>query len=160
MLKIVNFTFFHNVFYAICILQFFNSHISVLVCSFFEFGMVSKWCIREWVKVCLNCCQLILSILMTLNTISLRLALYAYDQNYLPYPHCFLHLLIIIVIFELLSTNALNLDDPKFILFSMGSNGKGLTHSLIHQFETVPNSTKLQTTIEMWLLKAFKIQIA
>ena len=44
-----NFTFFHNVFYAICILRFFNSHISVFVCSFFEFGMVSKWCrsIRE-----------------------------------------------------------------------------------------------------------------
>ena len=28
-----------------------NSHISVVVCSFFEFGTVSKWCIREWVNV-------------------------------------------------------------------------------------------------------------
>ena len=27
-----------------------------------------------------------------------------------------------------------------------------LTHSLIHHFETVPNSKKLQTTTEMWLL--------
>ena len=27
-----------------------NSHISIVVCNFFEFGMVSKWCIREWVK--------------------------------------------------------------------------------------------------------------
>ena len=27
-----------------------NSHISVVVCSFFEFGNVSKWCLREWVK--------------------------------------------------------------------------------------------------------------
>ena len=27
-----------------------NNHIAVVVCSFFEFGMVSKWCIREWVK--------------------------------------------------------------------------------------------------------------
>ena len=34
-----------------------------------------------------------------------------------------------------------------------------LTHSLIHHFETVPNSKKLQTTTEMWLLKDFKIQI-
>ena len=49
-LKLSNFTFFHNVFYAICILKSFNSHISVIVCSFFEFGTVSKWCVREWVK--------------------------------------------------------------------------------------------------------------
>ena len=28
----------------------FYSHISVVVWSFFEFGTVSKWCIREWVK--------------------------------------------------------------------------------------------------------------
>ena len=34
-----------------------------------------------------------------------------------------------------------------------------LTHSLIHHFETVPNSKKLQTTTVMWLLKDFKIQI-
>ena len=50
LLKISNFTFFHNVFYAICILKSFNSHISVGVYSFFEFGMVSKWCIGEWVN--------------------------------------------------------------------------------------------------------------
>ena len=31
----------------------FNSYISVIVCSFFEFGIVSKWCTREWVKVSL-----------------------------------------------------------------------------------------------------------
>ena len=35
-----------------------------------------------------------------------------------------------------------------------------LTHSLIHHFETVPDSIKLQTTTEMQLLKDFKIQIA
>ena len=46
-----NFTFFHNVFYAICILESVKSHISVVVCSSFEFGTVSKWCIREWVKL-------------------------------------------------------------------------------------------------------------
>ena len=34
-----------------------------------------------------------------------------------------------------------------------------LTHSLIHHFKTVPNSKKLQTTTEMWLLKDFKIHI-
>ena len=45
-----NFTIFHNVFYAICILKSFNSRISVVVCSFFEFGTVSKWYIREMVK--------------------------------------------------------------------------------------------------------------
>ena len=31
--------------------------------------------------------------------------------------------------------------------------GKELTHSLEHQFKTVPNSKKLQTTTEMWLSK-------
>ena len=46
-----NFTFFHNVFYEIGILNSFNNHISVVVCSFFEFGTVSKWCIREWVDI-------------------------------------------------------------------------------------------------------------
>ena len=45
-----NFTFAHNVFDAICILKSFNSHISVVVCNFFEIGTVSKWRIREWVK--------------------------------------------------------------------------------------------------------------
>ena len=39
LVKITNFTFFHSVFYGICILKSFNSHISVVVCSFFEFGM-------------------------------------------------------------------------------------------------------------------------
>ena len=42
LLKMSNFTFFHNVFYAICILKRFNSHISGFVCSFFEFGTVSN----------------------------------------------------------------------------------------------------------------------
>ena len=37
-----NFTFSHNVFFAISILKSFISHISVVVCSFFEFGTVSK----------------------------------------------------------------------------------------------------------------------
>ena len=32
-------------------LESFNSHILFVVCSFFEFGTISKWCIREWVKV-------------------------------------------------------------------------------------------------------------
>ena len=40
------------------------------------------------------------------------------------------------------------------------SSGKGLTHSLIHHLETVPNSKKLQMTTEMCLLKDFKAQIA
>ena len=45
-----NFTFFHNVFYAICTLKSSSSHTSVIICSFFELGTVSKWCIREWVN--------------------------------------------------------------------------------------------------------------
>ena len=45
-----NFTFFHNVSYAICILKFFNGHISVVFCSLFQLWTVSKWCFREWVK--------------------------------------------------------------------------------------------------------------
>ena len=45
-----NFTYSHNVCYAIFILESFNSHISVVICSFFEFGTVWKWCVREWVK--------------------------------------------------------------------------------------------------------------
>ena len=47
LLKMSNFIFFRNVFYAICILASFKSNISVVVCSFFEFGTISKWCIRE-----------------------------------------------------------------------------------------------------------------
>ena len=50
LLILSNFTFPHNVSHAICILKFLNCHISVVVCSFLEFGMVSKWCIGEWVK--------------------------------------------------------------------------------------------------------------
>ena len=50
LLKMSNFTFSHNVFYAICILESFNSHILVVVCSFLEFETVSKWCIRERVN--------------------------------------------------------------------------------------------------------------
>ena len=41
-----NFTFFHNVFHENCILKSINSHILVVICSFFEFGTVSTWCIR------------------------------------------------------------------------------------------------------------------
>ena len=35
---------------------------------------------------------------------------------------------------------------------------KGLTHFIIHHFETITNSKKLKTTTEMWLLKDFKKQ--
>ena len=50
LLKVSDFTFFHNVFYAICNLKSFNSHISVVFCSFFEFATISKLCIWEWVN--------------------------------------------------------------------------------------------------------------
>ena len=55
LLKMSKFTFFHSVIYAICILKSFNNHISVVICSLFEFGTVSKWCFREWVKGCRTC---------------------------------------------------------------------------------------------------------
>ena len=50
LLKMSIFAFFHNVFYAICILKSFDSHISLDVCIFFKFWTVSKWCIGEWVN--------------------------------------------------------------------------------------------------------------
>ena len=48
LLKMSNFTFYHNVFYSISILKSFNSQISIVVYIFFEFGTVSKRRIREW----------------------------------------------------------------------------------------------------------------
>ena len=45
-----NFTFFCNVFYGICILKSYDSHISIVICSFLEFGTVSKCNIRECVN--------------------------------------------------------------------------------------------------------------
>ena len=76
-----------------------------------------------------------------------------------PFPTMFSTLskteIIILATFNLLSANAFNLD--HFRIFSFG---KELTHSLIHHFETIPNSKKLQSTTEMGLLKDFKIQIA
>ena len=43
--------FFHNVFNAIWTLKSCTSHISVVVCSFFEFGIVSKLCMRKLLKL-------------------------------------------------------------------------------------------------------------
>ena len=45
------------------------------------------------------------------------------------------------------------------LLFLQCFQKLSLTHSLIHHFETVPNSKKLQTTTEMWLSNGFKKQI-
>ena len=44
-------------FYAICIFKSFNSHITVVICSFLDFETVSKWCTREWVKEVVEGCQ-------------------------------------------------------------------------------------------------------
>ena len=49
-----------------------------------------------------------------------------------------------------------NLSRPIYSL----SEKSILTQSLLYHFETVPNSKKLQTRTEMWLLNNFKIQIA
>ena len=50
LLKMSNFTFFHIFFCEICILKLCNNLISFGVSSVFQFGTVSKWCIRERVK--------------------------------------------------------------------------------------------------------------
>ena len=50
LLKMSNFTYFHYVFNAICILKSLNSHILIVVSSFFGFGKISELCIGEWVK--------------------------------------------------------------------------------------------------------------
>ena len=50
LLILSNFTIFHNVFYAICILKSFISHISVVICSVFEFEKISECCIGQWVN--------------------------------------------------------------------------------------------------------------
>ena len=59
------FHLFHNVFNAICILISYNSHISVVFFSFFEFGTVSKWRIREWVNM--NTIKILLSLHQTIK---------------------------------------------------------------------------------------------
>ena len=46
--------------------------------------------------------------------------------------------------------------DHCFLYGYIGKQPVALTHSLIHHFETVPNSKKLQTTFELWLSKGFQ----
>ena len=49
--------------------------------------------------------------------------------------------------------------DPFVVVIESAElySGKdNLTHSLIHHFETVPNSKKLQTTTEMWLVTLYQ----
>ena len=45
------FHLFQDVFNGVLILKSFNSHVSVVLCSFFEFVTVSTWCIRELAKL-------------------------------------------------------------------------------------------------------------
>ena len=52
------------------------------------------------------------------------------------------------------------IQDSPDVSFRVSDDIWCLTHSLIHHFEAVPNSKKLQTTTKMWLLKDFKIEIA
>ena len=47
----------------------------------------------------------------------------------------------------------------SFLVNVLNALLRPLALSLIHYFETVQNSKKLQTTTEIWLLKDFKIQI-
>ena len=58
-----NFTFFHNVFYAICILKYFNSHIlTAAVFSFFEFGKSQNDVLGNGLKLVLETFSLFLPI--------------------------------------------------------------------------------------------------
>ena len=89
LLKKSNFTFFHSVFYAICLRKSFYIHISVVICRFFEFGMVSKWrTFREWIKVLLYYDLLKpsspLSILCSLNDASFHPSVCLYFLLSLP----------------------------------------------------------------------------
>ena len=60
-----------------------------------------------------------------------------------------------------LFTNYTQTDESEMMIYWFAnSNCKSLPHSLLHHFETVPNSKKMQTTTEMWLLKDFKMKIA
>ena len=78
----------------------------------------------------------------------------AANKQFLLFPQCFLPNQIIVSpfvhIFDIISLFAAELEEPKTVI-----SGKGLTHSLIQHFETVPNSTMLQTTTAMWLFKDF-----
>ena len=53
-------------------------------------------------------------------------------------------------IVKFFSANSVKLRQAKKFAF-----GEELTYSQIHGFETIPNSKKLQTTTEMWLLNDF-----
>ena len=81
-------------------------------------------------------------------------SIFSFSHN-IFYPSQFQFQFLSHIFFFFSSANAFNLDQSKYLLF-----GKELTHSLIHHFETVPNSKKLQTTTETLLLQDFKIQTA
>ena len=53
----------------------------------------------------------------------------------------------------------INMSGQGMTVLPLSVLGGELTHSLIHHFEAIPNSKKLQTTTEMWLLQDIKIQI-
>ena len=126
--------------------------------------------LRPWVKSFLKTLRKKEKMLVT--------SILSFSHNvFQPYPiknNRFLELLF-------LPSNASGLDQSKILSFGKALTGiehnsclcylmiaiistthfhsRFLTHSLIHHFETVPNSKNLQTTSEMWLLKDFKIQI-
>ena len=47
---------------GVIVWEWVNSHIAVVVCSFFELGTVSKWRIREWVNLPLTLEQFVMKI--------------------------------------------------------------------------------------------------
>ena len=81
-LNMSNFTFFHNDYYAICVFMSFISHISGVVCNFFEFGTISKWNIREWIN---NDKQ---PNIYGLRVLFSTLAVYNSNLCYLPTDYC------------------------------------------------------------------------
>ena len=126
LLKMSNFTFSQSDFYAICILKSCNSHISGVACSFFEFGTVSKWCIREWVKILSFGKELTLYSIDThfnastrdifLKTLWEKKKLLV-TSNFFFFPQCFLLNQKIVSpfinIFDIISLFAAEMEEPK-----------------------------------------------
>ena len=118
-----NFTFFQNVFYANCILKSFNSHISVVACSFFEFGTVSKWSITEWVNpfpnkpLFLHVC--IISVLKTLWKKEKLLVMSNFSFYYSVFS-TFGELSAVLSDSKLSSANSSSLDKSKILSFWKG----------------------------------------
>ena len=132
----INFTSFHNVFYAIRILKSFNNLISVVVCSFFEFETVSKLCIREWVNPFPEkprslhfCSTSLLKKTRKMRNCSLRAifpfpSVFTLLENFPPF----------LSNLELSSANSFILESPKFVVWERVEQPVTTRHEHHEQF--------------------------